>query len=145
MRGPQRRHDDRRGAAPALVDQQRQGLGLQQRRVAEQHQHVVDRTLRGEAAGECREAGAHRVAGAERRVLHDAFGRFDQARDSLHPRPDHDDRRRRRQRHQRSRCAIIGRPATGCITFGIPDFIRVPLQTARTMAANSDRLIDGSN
>ena len=41
-----------------------------------------------------------------------------------------------------NRCAIIGRPATGCMTLGIADFIRVPLPAARMMAAKSDWLID---
>ena len=43
-----------------------------------------------------------------------------------------------------SRCAIIGRPAIGCITLGIVDFMRVPLPAARMMAANRDWLIEGS-
>ena len=43
-----------------------------------------------------------------------------------------------------SRCAIIGRPAIGCMTLGIADFIRVPLPAARMMAAKPDWLIDCS-
>ena len=34
-----------------------------------------------------------------------------------------------------SRCEIIGRPATACITLGRPDFIRVPLPAARITTA----------
>ncbi len=41
-----------------------------------------------------------------------------------------------------NRCAIIGRPATGCKTLGIADFIRVPPPAARMMAAKPDWLID---
>jgi hypothetical protein len=43
------------------------------------------------------------------------------------------------------RWAIMGRPAIGCMTFGIADFIRVPLPAARMMAARRDWLIAGSN
>ena len=34
-----------------------------------------------------------------------------------------------------SRCAIIGRPASGCRTFGKADFIRVPRPAERMTAA----------
>ena len=43
-----------------------------------------------------------------------------------------------------NKCAIIGRPAIGCMTLGIADFIRVPLPAARMMAANRGWLIDSS-
>ena len=91
-------------------------------------------------------AGAHRVAGAERRILHDALRR----RDETGRPPPSAARSRRRSppapagRSAASRCAIIGRPAIWCMILGIADFIRVPLPAARMMAAKPDWLIDAA-
>ena len=38
----------------------------------------------------------------------------------------------------------MGRPAIGCMTLGMADFIRVPLPAARMMAAKDGWLIDSS-
>ena len=42
-----------------------------------------------------------------------------------------------------SRCAIIGRPATGCMTLGIADFIRVPPAGSQDDGGETGRLIGG--
>ena len=63
----------------------------EKRRIAVEHEHILDRALRREAAIERPQRRAHRIAGAERRILHDALGRRDGPGDLLHLRPDHDD------------------------------------------------------
>ena len=89
-----------RGAAP-LRQQPRQCLGGEKRRIAVEHEHILDRALRRQAAIERPHCRPHRIAGAERRILHDAFGRSDDRGDLFHPRPDHDEGRGRGQRAQR--------------------------------------------
>ena len=110
-----------------------------------QHEHIVDVALRRQAAVERPQCSPNRVAGAERRVLHDALRRRDEPgnrsiRGPITTTVAAGDS----GCSASSRCAIIGRPAIGCITLGTADFIRVPLPAARMMAANRDGLIDGS-
>ena len=99
--GAHGRDQHRRRCSPPFRQELRQCFAGQQRRVAEQHQQLLDLALWRELAVEGGEPGAHCVAGAEGRILHDALRRFDETGDSFHPRPDHDDGCRRPQRGQR--------------------------------------------
>ena len=122
------------------------GSGGHERRVAEQHQEIADIAVGRQTAGEGAEPGADRVAGAERRILHDALRRRDE---TARPRPCRGPitttvAAGASGRSASSTCAIIGRPATWCRTLGSADFIRVPLPAARMMAAKPDWLIDCS-
>ena len=130
----------------SLRQQVPQGFGGEQRRVAEQHQQTLDLAIWLRAAREGGEPDAHCVAGAKRRILHDALRRFDETGDGFHSRPDHDDRCRRPQRAQRAKQMRDHRPAGDRVhDLGYRDFIRVPLPAARMMAAKPDWLIDGGS
>ena len=111
IRRPQAGNHHRGRCPPPLAQQPGQGRGGQQRGVAEQHQQILDIALWRQPAGQRGEPGADRVAGAERRVLHDALCRLDQPGDRLHPRPDHGDCRGRRQRAERRQQMADHRPA----------------------------------
>ena len=92
--GTHARDEDCRGGAAPLRQQPRQCLGGKKRRIAVEHENVLDRAVRRQAAVERPHRRPHRIAGAERRILHDALGRSDGLGDIFHPRPDHDERSR---------------------------------------------------
>ena len=107
---PQRRDQDRRPGPSTFGEHPAQCLGGQKRRVAKQHQDILDPAIGHQPAAEPRECGTHRVAGAERWVLDRYLGRGHGLRHRRHARADHDDRRRRLQRLQRGQEMCDHRP-----------------------------------
>ncbi len=132
---PGGQHGDGVARRGVLADERGQRLAAQQRHVA-----VGDDDDAGHDA-EGLDHHAHRVAGAEpgdpaRRRPRPAAYRAASALTCVPAVPDDD--------HQRcgssspaaaSACPSMLRPHSGCSTFGIRDFIRVPSPAARTMTA----------
>ena len=131
-----RRCRRRVGSRRAIVSVRSSGVSPNSTRTS------LDIAVRREAAVQRRSRGAHRVAGAARRILDDALGRRDGRGDRVHAAADHDDRRGRLERLQRVEHMADHRPpGDRCMTLGIADFIRVPSPAARMMAAKRDWLI----
>ena len=119
-----------------LLEERGERVGVEERHVAVQHEHLAV-----EAVGERRERLLDGATGAGDLVLVDdddaGHHRLDLGGDLValvaH---DRDDVRGVEGVRRASTCATIGAPARGCRSFGVADFMRVPWPAASTMMAS---------